>query len=302
MLVSQVIAGDYQGREIKTSWGGDIYINAKGGERIIIDSSTVKSYEVLEIDDRKSFSSSVTRGLVGGAVLGGVGAIAGINSAKSIKNAKIKIQFKNGKCSLLYVDKILYDAIINRCFNLDAEENTYTHQSQQTSSIPSATSDKFCTNCGSQLTGNEKFCSSCGHSTETAVISEVNIETTPSTPVSEPTKEETALERAKEKSASADAELSEAIKKVKEDISNNFGKKTYTPKQIKKFFIIAISIAAVISLVLLIAMHSPEDDIATNVMMFIFCTIVFSIPLVIGTLLMCLPSIRKNRKNRDNDK
>lgn len=160
----------------------------------------------------------------------------------------------------------------------------------------------FCTNCGNQLIGNEKFCSSCGHSTETATISETNVETTLSAPASEPAHEGTALERAKAKSASADAELSEEVKKVKENISNNFGRKTYTPKQIKKFFIIAIAIAAVISLVLSIAMHSPEDDIAIGIMMFIFCTIVFSVPLVIGTLLICLPSIRKNRKNKgDNE-
>lgn len=165
MFIPMVIAGDYQGHEIKTAWGGNIYINAKGGERIIIDSSTVKSYEVLEIDDKKSFSSGVARGLVGGAVFGGVGALAGVNSAKSMKNAKIKIQFKSGKCSLLYVDKILYDAIINKCFNLDTEEDTPTYQSQQTSYTPTHSSNKFCTNCGAQIVGDGKFCSSCGVST-----------------------------------------------------------------------------------------------------------------------------------------
>ena len=166
MFISTVIAGDYKGREVKTTWGGVAYINAKGGERILIDSSTVKSYEVLEIDDKKSFSSGVARGLVGGAVLGSVGVLAGVNSAKSLQNAKIKIQFKNGKCSLLYVDKPVYEFIINKCFNLDTEEDTpATYQPQQTSYIPTHSSNKFCTNCGTPIVENGKFCSSCGAST-----------------------------------------------------------------------------------------------------------------------------------------
>lgn len=74
-----------------------------------------------------------------------------------------------------------------------------------------------------------------------------------------------------------------------------------TNKQIKKFFVIAVAIAAVIALILAIALYSPADGIGVSIMMFIFCTTVLSIPLVIGTLLICLPSIRYNRKNRGDD-
>lgn len=74
-----------------------------------------------------------------------------------------------------------------------------------------------------------------------------------------------------------------------------------TKKQIKRFFALAVAIAAVITLVLEIALYSPEDGIVVSIMMFIFCTTVLSIPLVIGTLLICLPSIRYNRKNRGED-
>lgn len=76
----------------------------------------------------------------------------------------------------------------------------------------------------------------------------------------------------------------------------------YSSKQIKKFFAIAVAIAAVITLVLEIALYSPEDGIVVSIMMFILCTTVLSIPLVIGTLLICLPSIRKNRKEKNSNK
>lgn len=248
MDISMVISGDYQGREIKAAWGGGVYINAKGGEKIMIDSSTVKSYEVLEIDDKKSFSSGVARGIVGGAVFGGVGALAGVNSAKTMKTAKIKILFKDGKCSLLKVNKIHYDEIINKLFNLDSDDNY----------------------------------------SSTAVTVEPQPEQKPNF------EEETTKINPSEEFRKAKQELSETVTSVKE----NYTKKTYSPKQVKLIFLIAVVIAAAISLVMVIAMHSQGDELSSDVFMFIFCTILLSIPTLLGALIICIPSIKKNRKEK----
>lgn len=284
MFISMVIEGDYKGREVKIDWGAKAYINAKGRNKVFLNSSTVKEYDIIEVNDKKSFSSGVARGIVGGAMFGGVGALAGVNSAKNIMSAKIKIRFKDGKCSLLNVDKNTYDCIINKCFNLESD-------------APASCLSAFCTNCGAKLTDGVKFCPSCGFK-----ISESATETSSQIIKNIPEKKSKNIRKSpSEISRQASQELLDAVKKIKNDFANNYGRKMYSSKQIKKFFAIAVAIAAVITLVLEIALYSPEDGIVVSIMMFIFCTTVLSIPLVIGTLLICLPSIRYNRKNRGDD-
>lgn len=293
MLIPTVIEGDYKGSEVRIEWGGVAYIKAKGKEKVFLDSSTVKSYDILETNEKKSFSSGVTRGIVGGAVLGGVGALAGVNSAKSINSAKIKIQFKNGKCSLLLADKNVCDCIINKCFNLESEEPVVT--------ITNNKASKFCTNCGCQLSPEVKFCPSCGlkvdsiisnnNSNNTIIIEETNVEKTQF------------IER--DPNVDIKAELKEELKStyssVKESFSDKNEKNIYSPKRIKLNFIIAFLVAAILSLILVVAMHTKGEGIGTDVIMFIFCTIVFSIPILLGTLLICLPSIKKNRKEKKDN-
>ena len=285
MFISMVIEGDYQGREVKIDWGAKAYINAKGGDKIFLDSSTIKEYDIIEVNDKKSFSSGVARGIVGGAMFGGVGALAGVNSAKDIMSAKIKVRFKDGKCSLLNVDKNTYDCIINKCFNLESD-------------VPASPLPAFCTNCGAKLTDGVKFCPSCGFK-----ISDSATETSGQIIQNIPEdKSENTRKSPSEISRQASQELSDTVEKVKKNLANNYGRKMYSSKQIKKFFVIAVAIAAVIALILAIALYSPADGIGVSIMMFIFCTIVLSIPLVIGTLLICLPSIKKNRKEKNSDK
>ena len=195
-------------------------------------------------------------------------------------SAKIKVRFKDGKCSLLNVDKNTYDCIINKCFNLESD-------------VPASPLPAFCTNCGAKLTDGVKFCPSCGFK-----ISDSATETSGQIIQNIPEdKSENTRKSPSEISRQASQELSDTVEKVKKNLANNYGRKMYSSKQIKKFFVIAVAIAAVTALILTIALYSPADGIGVSIMMFIFCTIVLSIPLVIGTLLICLPSIRKNRKN-----
>jgi hypothetical protein len=77
---------------------------------------TVESYELITDEHRKSAKSGIARGLVGGALLGPVGMLAGGMSAKSKGIYQVAIQFKDGKRSLLEVDDKIYKAIIQACF------------------------------------------------------------------------------------------------------------------------------------------------------------------------------------------
>jgi len=80
-MVNMVIAGDYNGAGIAV--GFNSITMCKGFKRIKLKKDMVESYEVVTEEQRKSATSSIARGLVGGALLGGVGAIGGAISAKN---------------------------------------------------------------------------------------------------------------------------------------------------------------------------------------------------------------------------
>ena len=67
-------------------------------------------------EHRKSASSGVARGLVGGALLGPVGLLAGGLSAKSKGIYQIAILFKDEKRSLIEVDDKIYKTLIKVLF------------------------------------------------------------------------------------------------------------------------------------------------------------------------------------------
>lgn len=112
-----VIAGDYDSKSITLTTGGTLPI-------ILVDNKTsiemnkffVDNYELITDEHRRSAASGVGRGLVGGALLGPVGMLAGAMSAKSKGIYQIAIQFKDGKKSLIEVDDKIYKALIKACF------------------------------------------------------------------------------------------------------------------------------------------------------------------------------------------
>ena len=67
-------------------------------------------------EHRKSAKSGIARGLVGGALLGPVGMLAGGITAKSKGIYQVAVQFKDGKRRLLEVNDKFYKAIIKSCF------------------------------------------------------------------------------------------------------------------------------------------------------------------------------------------
>ena len=112
---NRVIAGDYAGKIVSQALGQP-YISTSITKSINLDSTTVESYELVTDEHRKSAKSGIARGLVGGALLGPVGMLAGGISAKNKGIYQIAIQFKDCKKSLIEVDDKIYKTIIKCCF------------------------------------------------------------------------------------------------------------------------------------------------------------------------------------------
>lgn len=113
-MVNMVIAGDYEGAGIAV--GHNSIKICKGLKRIKLTKDMVDSYEVVTEEHRKSATSGIARGLIGGALLGGVGAIAGAMSAKQKGVYQVAIQFKDGKRSLLLLDDNAYKTLTRILF------------------------------------------------------------------------------------------------------------------------------------------------------------------------------------------
>ena len=111
---NKVIAGEYEGKKVESGLLG-VHIKTFL-ENINLDKKNVSSYEVITDDIRKSAKSGVARGIVGGVLLGPVGALAGGLSAKNKGIYQIAIEFKDGKKSLIEVDDKIYKAIVKSCF------------------------------------------------------------------------------------------------------------------------------------------------------------------------------------------
>lgn len=83
---------------------------------INLNKKNIKSYEVITDEHRKSAASGVARGIVGGALLGPVGMLAGGLSWKNKGIYQIALEFNDGKRSLIEADEKVYKAIVKKCF------------------------------------------------------------------------------------------------------------------------------------------------------------------------------------------
>lgn len=110
-----VIAGDYKDKGLVYS-GNKLALVTGFFKKIIINKDTLESYEVITEEHVKSATSGAARGLVGGALLGPVGMLAGVMSAKNKKTYHVVLEFKDGKRSLVEVDKKIYNALMTIMF------------------------------------------------------------------------------------------------------------------------------------------------------------------------------------------
>lgn len=113
---NRVIAGDYAGKLVVGGGMAQAGISLGLIKQLYINKMTVENYELISDEHKKSASSGIARGLVGGALLGPVGMLAGGLSAKNKGIYHVAVQFKDGKRSLLEVDDKIYKAIIQSCF------------------------------------------------------------------------------------------------------------------------------------------------------------------------------------------
>lgn len=109
MAQNKVIAGDYIGASVTETLGTVTVGN------ITFSKHTAVSYEVVTEEQRKSAVSGVVRGLVGRAVLGPVGLLAGL-SAKNVGTYTIAVNWKSGKKSLIEVNDKIYKIILKEMF------------------------------------------------------------------------------------------------------------------------------------------------------------------------------------------
>lgn len=112
---NKVIAGDYINQAV-IGTAGIPQIVVGFGKGLKLDNNSVSSYELITDEHRKSAASGVARGLVGGAILGPVGMLAGGISAKSKGIYQLAIGFQDGKKSLIEVDDKIYKLIVKSCF------------------------------------------------------------------------------------------------------------------------------------------------------------------------------------------
>ena len=113
--MNKVIAGKYEGKSI-ISTSGRVFISIGVFSPLELTNDIITSYEVLNGEQRKSAKSGIARGLVGGALFGGVGALAGGLSAKSKGKYQIALEFYDGEKSLLEVDDKIYKLIMKALF------------------------------------------------------------------------------------------------------------------------------------------------------------------------------------------
>ena len=162
MAKNEVIAGDYAGKMLTWS-SGCAAISLGFIKSLKLDKNTVASYELVTDEHRKSAKSGVARGIVGGVLLGPIGALAGGMSAKSKGTYQIAVQFRDGKKSLLETDDDFYKAIVKHCFASSIAMGSGSSIAQNARmGQPARLERRYCDSCGALLTEDVNFCPNCG--------------------------------------------------------------------------------------------------------------------------------------------
>ena len=92
-------------------------------EKIFLDVNTVENIEILNQQQSNDTGSGIARGIVGGALLGGAGLVAGATLGKTANINNVTIIFRNGSKSLLEVDKKIFDYLFSLKWKLENTPN-----------------------------------------------------------------------------------------------------------------------------------------------------------------------------------
>lgn len=124
-MANTVLAGDYSGLiSFKGDKKGLLITENKffGAKKTFINKTTVDHYELVMQEGNSSMGSGVARGAVGAALFGGIGAIAGANSAKKNSDYTVSIIFKDGTKALCSLDADNYKALVASCTEAQTEK------------------------------------------------------------------------------------------------------------------------------------------------------------------------------------
>lgn len=114
MAKNAVVAGDYRYKRLGSTVKC-LTIKTGFRKKVLINKDTVEAYEVVDEENRTKALSAIGRGMVGSLALGPVGLLAGL-SAKNKTEYLVAIRFKDGKESLIEIDKIFYDVLVKTLF------------------------------------------------------------------------------------------------------------------------------------------------------------------------------------------
>lgn len=136
LMKNIVVAGDYEGQALYFTPRNELYIGngISGGVRISKD--TVARYEIASHETSSKFSTG--KAVIGVAAFGDIGAVAGIGG-KQTEAYRVALYFRDGKQSLIEVDKKHFNALQSELFGVE----TYTPASTTApSSIPESSPAK----------------------------------------------------------------------------------------------------------------------------------------------------------------
>lgn len=134
-----VVDGEFKGKPIIVH-KDCATINAGAFKKIALNTDNVTEYSVVTEDHQKSASSGIAKGIVGGAIFGPLGAIAGGVSGKTRGIYKLIITFRNGAQSLIEVDEGFYGMIIDRLAMVQHQEPV---PEQQSAAAPFSAADEI---------------------------------------------------------------------------------------------------------------------------------------------------------------
>ena len=140
-MANQVKSGKYSGCLIALR-GRKSNIFLSLVKKVPITQETVEYYQVVTEEVRKSAASGAARGLVGGALLGPVGMLAGGMSAKSKGTYRVVIQWRTGEKSLLELDQPNYNALVESCLGCEYRGET-SRTSQASSELKIGVADEL---------------------------------------------------------------------------------------------------------------------------------------------------------------
>jgi len=113
---NKVIAGEFKGWRVRLGVFGQVKMSRLFAKSIKLNKDTVKSYEVVTDENRKSLGLAVGRGLVGSFLLGPLGLVAGAVTGKSKSINNVIIIFNDETQSLLEIDGAILNAVVKKCF------------------------------------------------------------------------------------------------------------------------------------------------------------------------------------------